>query len=71
VADPARASAGFWLLFEDEHVPRTRSLRLNEPALAIDRDGPEHVLVEGECSFGVTHFQDKVGQPPGTDHGRL
>src|ERR687897_587850 len=33
VPDAARASAGFRRLFEDEHVPRARGLRLNESAL--------------------------------------
>jgi hypothetical protein len=70
VVDPARVSVGLWLLFEDEHIPRTRSVRLNDPALAINRDGAEHVLVECERSFGVADFQDKVGQSPRANHAR-
>ena len=68
--DASRAGGSPWLLLEDEYIPSTRGLRLNEPALAVDRDDPEDVSVEGERSFGIVDFQSEVGESSCTNHLR-
>ena len=64
----ARAGGRVRLLLEDQHIPRARGLRLNEPFPAVDRDGAEDVPVEAERPLGVADLEREMGQSSRTNH---
>src|SRR2546426_8253929 len=67
---PARARP-LTVLFEDQHVSATGSLRLNPASFPINGHHAEHLLIELERPLGVSDGQSQMREPVSVYHPLL
>jgi hypothetical protein len=71
VLDSATATDVLCPFFEHEYVARPRRLRLQEILFAVDREHPEHIVIELKRSLQIAHGEREVGQAERFDHRSL